>query len=49
MRKNGLKRIINILKKRLHLPRLTELHQELIWSPDHIGKFFLSFPKKGIW
>ena len=28
------------MKLRLYLPRLTDLHQDLIYSPNHPGKFY---------
>ncbi len=49
LRDIGLSRVIKVLKNRLYLPRLTKLHQELIWSPNHPGKFFKLLPKVGIW
>ncbi len=49
LRNSGLKRVIKILKCRLYLPRLDELLEELIWSPDHPGKFFILLPRVGNW
>ncbi len=46
---SGIKRVVKILKNRSYLPRLNELHNELIWSPNHPGKFFTSLPRVGHW
>ncbi len=39
----GIKRFIKTLKLRLYLPRLSQLHQELLFSPNHPGKFYKSY------
>ncbi len=39
-RKRGLKRVVKVLKNRLYLPRLDALKQDLIYSPNHPGKFY---------
>ena len=39
-RKRGLKRVVKVLKNRLYLPRLNQLKQELVYSPNHPGKFY---------
>ena len=49
LHKKGLERFIEVLKKRLYLPRLYNLHHELIWSHNHPGKFFTLLPRKGKW
>lgn len=49
LEKVGVKRVLKSLKNRLYLPRLGKLHEELIWSPYHPGKFFISLPRKGKW
>ena len=49
LRISGIKRVVKILKNRSYLPRLNELHNELIWSPNHPGKFFTSLPRVGHW
>nr|QBK89494.1 MAG: leucine rich repeat protein [Pithovirus LCPAC001] len=49
LRNSGLKRVVKVLKNRLYLPRLNELREELIWSPNHHGKFFKSLPRYGNW
>ncbi len=49
LRRDGLKRVMKVLKMRLYLPRLDELREELIWSPNHPGKFFTLLPKVGQW
>ncbi len=36
----GINRLIKTLKLRLYLPRLDQLHQELVFSPYHPGKFY---------
>ncbi len=46
---SGIKRIVKLLNNRLYLPRLNRLFEELIWSPNHPGKFFTSLPKAGKW
>lgn len=47
LRKNGLERVLNTLKKRTYLPRLNNLHQELIWSLLIIqGNFSCHFLEK---
>ena len=40
LRKRGLVKVIKIITLRLYLPRLTNLHQDLIYSPHHPGKFY---------
>ncbi len=40
IRSIGLKKVIKVLKNRLYLPRLNQLEQELIYSPNHPGKFY---------
>ena len=40
LRKRGLLKVIKIMKLRLYLPRLTNLHRDLIYSPHHPGKFY---------
>ena len=40
IRRRGLKRVVRVLKNRLYLPRLNQLKQELIYSPNHPGKFY---------
>ncbi len=49
LRKAGIKQVVKVLKNRLYLPRLDKLHHELIWSPNHPGKFFAILPRTGIW
>ncbi len=49
LRTSGIKRVVKILKNRLYLPSLNELREELIWSPNHPGKFFTSLPRVGDW
>nr|QBK89493.1 MAG: hypothetical protein LCPAC001_00030 [Pithovirus LCPAC001] len=57
LRTAGIKRVVKVLKNRLYLPSLNELHHELIWSPNHSaytkwehpGKFFTSLPRVGLW
>ncbi len=49
LRNAGLKKVVKILKNRSYLPRLDELHHELIWSPNHPGKFFELLPRCGNW
>ncbi len=39
-RKRGLDKVIKVLKNRLYLPRLDTLKQELVYSPNHPGKFY---------
>ncbi len=39
-RKRGLKRVVKVLKNRLYLPRLDALKRDLIYSPNHPGKFY---------
>ncbi len=39
-RTRGIKKFLRILKLRLHLPRLDQLHDELLKSPNHPGKFY---------
>ncbi len=40
IRSRGLKKVIKVLKNRLYLPRLSQLEQELVYSPNHPGKFY---------
>ena len=40
LRKRGLNVVIKRMKLRLYLPRLTNLHRDLIYSPNHPGKFY---------
>ncbi len=40
IRARGLKKVVKVLKNRLYLPRLDDLKQELIYSPNHPGKFY---------
>ncbi len=40
IRSRGLKKVIKVLKNRLYLPRLESLKQELVYSPNHPGKFY---------
>ena len=40
IRSRGLKKVIKVLKNRLYLPRLDSLKQELVYSPNHPGKFY---------
>ncbi len=54
-RKRGLKRVVKVLKNRLYLPRLDTLKRDLIYSPNHPGKFYKnlrignwSFETKGL-
>ncbi len=47
-RSRGLKRVVKVLKNRLYLPRLENLKQELIYSPNHPGKFYKSL-RMGNW
>ncbi len=49
LRTAGIKRVVKVLKNRLYLPSLNELREELIWSPNHPGKFFTSLPRAGNW
>nr|QBK89492.1 MAG: hypothetical protein LCPAC001_00020 [Pithovirus LCPAC001] len=49
LRTTGIKRAVKVLKNRLYLPRLNELREELLWSPNHPGKFFTSLPRVGDW
>ncbi len=49
LRTAGIKRVVKVLKNRLYLPRLNKLREELIWSPNHPGKFFTSLPRVGFW
>ncbi len=49
LRTAGIKRVVKVLKNRLYLPSLNELQEELIWSPNHPGKFFTSLPRVGDW
>ncbi len=49
LRNAGLKKVIKTLKNRLYLPSLNELREELIWSPNHPGKFFELLPRCGNW
>ncbi len=49
LRTAGIKRVIKVLKNRSYLPNLNELREELIWSPNHPGKFFTSLPRVGYW
>ncbi len=46
LRTAGIKRVVKVFKNRLYLPRLNELREELIWSPNHPGKFFTSLPRR---
>ena len=49
LRTAGIKRVVKVLKNRLYLPSLNDLREELIWSPNHPGKFFTSLPRVGDW
>nr|QBK89610.1 MAG: hypothetical protein LCPAC001_01200 [Pithovirus LCPAC001] len=49
LRTEGIKLVVKVLKNRLYLPSLNELHYELIWSPNHPGKFFTLLPRVGQW
>ena len=40
LRKRGLEKALKIMRLRLYLPRLNELKQELVYSPNHPGKFY---------
>ena len=40
IKERGLKRVIKVLKNRLYLPKLDSLKQELVYSPNHPGKFY---------
>ena len=40
IRVRGLKKVIKVLKNRLYLPRLNQLKEELIYSPNHPGRFY---------
>ncbi len=40
LQSNGIKRVIKTLKLRLYLPRLDQLHRELLFSPNHPGEFY---------
>ena len=40
IRSRGLLVVIKVLKNRLYLPRLESLKQELVYSPNHPGKFY---------
>ena len=40
IRSKGLFKVIKVLKNRLYLPRLNQLKHELIYSPNHPGKFY---------
>ena len=40
IRSRGLDKVIKVLKNRLYLPRLNSLEQELVYSPNHPGKFY---------
>lgn len=40
IRIRGLKRVVKVLRNRLYLPRLDALMKELIYSPNHPGKFY---------
>ena len=48
LRKRGLVKVVKIMKLRLYLPRLTNLHQDLIYSPHHPGKFYKNL-RQGDW
>ena len=48
LRKRGLVKVIKRMKLRLYLPRLTNLHQELTYSPHHPGKFY-KLLRQGDW
>ncbi len=39
----GIRRCIKTLKLRLYLPRLVQLHRELVFSPNHHGKFYKAY------
>nr|QBK89531.1 MAG: hypothetical protein LCPAC001_00410 [Pithovirus LCPAC001] len=49
LRTAGIKKVVKVLKNRLYLPSLDQLREELIWSPNHPGKFFKSLPRVGLW
>ena len=49
LRTSGIKRVVKVLKNRSYLPNLNELREELIWSPNHPGKFFTSLSRVGYW
>ncbi len=48
LREGGIKRFVKTLRLRLYLPRLTQLHRELLFSPYHPGKFYKEF-RLGKW
>ncbi len=39
----GIRRFVKTLKLRLYLPRLVQLHRELVFSPYHHGKFYKAY------
>ena len=48
LRNRGLRKVLKIMRLRLYLPRLNELEHELVWSPNHPGKFYKSL-RLGDW
>ena len=48
-RTQGIKKFIRILKLRLYLPRLTLLKEELMYSPNHPGKFYKEHRLGKLW
>ena len=40
LRQRGLVKVVKIMTLRLYLPRLIDLHRDLIYSPHHPGKFY---------
>ena len=48
IRKRGLDKVLRIMKLRLYLPRLNILEEELVYSPNHPGKFYKSL-RLGDW
>ena len=40
LRKRGLSKVLKIMRLRLYLPRLTNLHEDMMYSPHHPGKFY---------
>lgn len=49
LRQRGFMYVRKVMTLRLYLPRQRKLHTELIYSPYHVGGFFLKLPRIGQW